>query len=409
PNLVKPGVKHLDELSKLVLKATAKEPKHRPTDVTELMEAIAALQGALFPDLDLSVEPAREVGVVVNYKPEMDEEVREAAKVVDFKGHEEPAPAPREEPEKKEEKPRETMVFTGLVERIKEVEEELLKQQKKSAVEESPQEEIKTHMMQAVPGETAEKKIKPSEDWFVEDSGSLAEVEGEGEASYGTKKDSKTFFIIVGAVSILVIIALAIYLDNKSGKSVLDEIQKKPPRIDTLSENRVVMSPAPQDVAVAQEISTTPAAMAETAVEKPSAAAEEVKHVEAAAAAEEKTEPAQIKTAAVEKPEKNPEPVPEEKKPEIKPEEKPPVEKPFVKTEPKPAVKKDKPPRPKEQAPMTEEEKLNLIKQTLTQARAEYDKKNFKKAIDLSNKVLKLQPDNKLAAKLLEQSKAGMQ
>ena len=222
-HLVKPGTHNLEAYEKLVTRLLSKDPKGRPADPAELVEAIESLRTDHFPDTNLDREEERETAIEV---------------VSEFEDStpEESAGDPAKETEAVDDS-RETMVFTGLAEKI------AMESASKAAVadDESPaatgdeagatsqpteafDPSLVKEALEGVAGKQQEKPREASlpegsgddgtkpEDWFVDGADQLPE--SAFPADEQEKKESRMFWVIVGAVAILVGVGAAIYFDG---------------------------------------------------------------------------------------------------------------------------------------------------------------------------------------------------
>jgi len=287
-HLVKPGTSNLEAYEKLVTNLLAKDPKVRPSDATEVMEAIAALKEETFPNVNLDLEPDREGPPEI--KNLFSEESTKDADQGD-------AEATTDEGKPGDEDSRKTMVFTGLADQIaragkageseqpdvdKDEEAASDEEESKSPKEavSQPTEAFDSSMVREALKEASEKhgegeadeqpgtgsesdddekKEKGAEDWFVEGSDELPESafpEDEEE-----KNESRMFWVIVGAVAILVGVGVAVYFEG--GRPPAPE----PPK-------PIVVSPAPESVKPAEPASApAPAPAANPEPTQPSAMA----------------------------------------------------------------------------------------------------------------------------------------
>ncbi|NOZ01791.1 MAG: protein kinase [Deltaproteobacteria bacterium] len=282
-HLVKPGTHNLEVYEKLVTKLLAKDPKARPADATEVMEAIAALKAEAFPDVNLDLAPERDapIEVVSLFEDGGGEEAEEEAA----------ASAPPSDS-------RETMVFTGLASQVAgatasepddkaetgtepETEEPAVEpsSQPTEAFDPSMVKQALREMGSADEGDEEEKPTeepeveKPAEvalpdssddegtkaeDWFVEGGEQLPE--SAFPADEQTRKESRMFWVIVGAVAILVGVGAAIYFDGGRPKPP----QPPKPIIVTPAPTPPNPAPTPRPVPVASpDIARTDAAAPE--------------------------------------------------------------------------------------------------------------------------------------------------
>lgn len=455
-HLVKPGKPNLEAYEKLVTRLLSKDPKGRPADAGEVMEAISALKAETFPDVNLDLETGRDAAleVVSQFEESKPEEPAETE-----------ASAPEAQPDS-----RETMVFTGLSEdAIKgmataEDKEDVAKAAEPEAAAEAasqPTEAFDPSMVKEALKEAADKEAagaEPSEepaaeagepdgedgektsaeDWFVDRTDQLPESAFPAEEE--EKKESRMFWVIVGAVAILVGVGAAIYFDG--GQPKLPEPPK--PVVVTPPPEPVKPAPAPAPApkpAPAPTPAPTPEVTSPVAVPDPGPpppSPEELKAEKLAALladarkafeandlegarklAEEaiaietmhvgaRELVANINAKVLELKKAEEEKKAEEKKKrrkrrrKVKPDAtpKPKVEKP--KPAPKPAPK----PKPKPKPAASPEETQQKLRGLIRAGRDAYKRGDYDTAIRKYNSALKLDKGNALVRKLLDQAKA---
>ena len=452
-HLVKPGKPNLEAYEKLVTRLLSKDPKGRPADAGEVMEAILALKTDTFPDVNLDLEMGREsaLEVVSQFEESKPEDTSETD-----------ASAPEASPDSSE-----TMVFTGLSEQAikgmstagdKEEEDAKAPEPDTDAAAEAasqPTEAFDPSMVKKALKEAADKEevgteseeepateapmpegekgdSTSAEDWFVDPADQLPE--SAFPADEEEKKESRMFWVIVGAVAILVGVGAAIYFDGGQPKP------PAPPKPVVITPPPTPVEPAPAPVptpAPAPAPSTTSEVTAPAAVpdpRPPPPTAEELKaeklaslladaraafeaddlegarklaeeiitvetmHVEA----RELVANIDAKVLELKKAEK-------EKKAEEKKKQRKRWRKAKSEKTPKPAVEKPKPapkpaPKPKPTASLAEtQQKLRGL---IRSGRDAYKRGDYTTAIRKYNNALKLDKGNALVRKLLDQAKA---
>lgn len=404
-HLVKPNIKNINEFEKIVFKCLQKDPKHRYADVTELMENLVSFRNEFYSDLPMELEQERETAPKIN-KDFLEGEVFEEKEVLK-----------KEEVVVEEQKPRETMLFTGLAAEVREMEEIQARLKEKIVEEEKPPEE----KVEEKPAEefVPVEKPKKTDEWFVEDSEALPE---EKEYPFEVKREPRTFFIIVGAVIVILIVGIALYLENRSKEKEVKEKsietsfitptptkepEKKPAVIP--EEKRDIITPFPSEVETLSLVSAQPAEIKEDVKVKE----EKLKEILYEAhklfnegslrEAEEKAKEALYidpeNASAKELISKI-----EEKKKEVEVKKPPP----SVKVTPKKVVKKERPKPVPLPSPSEEEIKVKVGKY-LADGRLAMQKEDYKTAIALFEKVLELDKNNRMAKLALLKAKAKIE
>jgi tetratricopeptide (TPR) repeat protein len=452
-HLVKPTLQGVDALEKVVSKLLAKDPKTRPADGTEVMEMLAQLQ-KVFPKAVYELELEREepvkivCNVVVPEEPEAKAREVEASpkETLVFTGlselvaQEVEAKAQAQQAKVEVSRPTEAFDTEALEEALKktkeavETEEEV--QAKEKRIEGEGKEEegevkegIKEEMKEKVAKEKASEgkpEEKKGDDWFVDGTKPFTVLPDDGEIE--EKKESRMFWVIVGVLGILIVVGGLLYFGRpqpppppRPATEIVKELPKEPEpqltpeqmkaqRIKELleqglqaiaDENPELAMEKAQRVLAEDPENSRAKELLKTANEVIEAKkAVEQKKVEEAKKEEQKTEevkpveppkkPQKVVGVPVEKPEKPKKPVPERA--------------------PKPQVKPAEAKQPAKIAPpaMSDEEKEAKIHALLVEGRDKFKSGDYEGSIRVFNKVLELQPDNKIARTLIEQAKVKL-
>jgi serine/threonine protein kinase/tetratricopeptide (TPR) repeat protein len=215
-HLIKSAAFHINDFEKIILKMLQKDTKQRYTSFSEVMNAIEQFKNDFIPSLNLESEPSRAVenrfGAVSAVVPP-----RQITEDLMLKG------------EQAAERPRETLMFTGLAETLsamkeeadkkpaiadlnKMVEAEKIKAESAKTPEKEPVKSTRTTgKMPPTSTQKSKKRPKPSEDWFIEDAHKVTEEE-KAQAPFEIKKSgSRIMWVVIGAAVVAVIVAAALY------------------------------------------------------------------------------------------------------------------------------------------------------------------------------------------------------
>jgi len=461
-HLVKPTLQGVDVIEKVVSKLLAKDPKTRPADGTEVMEMLAELQGT-FPKAIYELEPEREEAPKVLCNIAVPEATRAKVQEVEASPRETQvftglAELVAQEVEAKATVPQQARVEVSrpteafdtqaLEEALKKTKEEASEKEEKVQAEEKPLEaEVRKEEPEAnkeTEGETLEEpkassvEEKPAEgtlegkkgdEWFVDGTKPFTALPEDGEPDE-EKKESRMFWVIVGVLGVLIVVGGVLYFGRpepppppRPATEIVKELPKAPEpqltpeqlkakRIKELLEQGLqaiedekpelamekalmVLAEDPANTA-AKELSNTAKELIEAKKALEAKKAEEEAKKEKEKAQETKpaqpTKPEKVVEVPVEKVEKPKKPTPER------------APKPQAQVKPAEAKQPAKIPAPE----MSDEEKQAKIQALLREGRDKFKDGDYQGSIKAFNKVLELQPDNKIARTMIEQAKAKL-
>lgn len=447
--VAKPGIAGLDGYEPIVMKLLEKDPRRRHPDPESLLKDLEALRASHFPSIGFEEEPLREAPVEVLCLLEGVERRPEPQKVV--AGAAEPLA-------------RETQIFTGLASEFAQataqaasaepvvqqpvevsrptelfdaslVEVALKDKEAQKAEHEEPREPITQSQVQAqVPVEQPVAETRPAEgekaeqppeseasqlsaqkaaEWFVESSQQLPESVFPPEEE--ERKESRTFWIIVGIVGVLLIAGAVTYFGTgrqttpelpppvAPRPAVAPTIQPPAPAIPDVgpapsyapSRAEPVPEPAPPrpspEELRAQKVNEL-VALARKALEAGNLE-EAKKATTEALAMDENNSEARILLAKIEQASRPP-PTAERRRPAPEP------------RRPRDEIRLKPTPPPQVQPTPPVEEVQAKIKSLVRQGRDAYNNGDYQTAIKAFNQALELDPNNSLVKKLLEQAKA---
>lgn len=259
-HVAKPGIPGIEGYEGVIARLLAKDPRGRPADAAEAQAELEALRTSQFPGTEFGEEPPREAPVEVVCLLQADVK-------------REPAP----EPQAREPESRETRVFTGLaaevtqaaavapsipappVERgvevsrpteafdpslveaaIREEAAHRAEAEAAPATTEEPTAAMPAVTEEGPAADDASESARKAAEWFVEGSEALPESAFPAEEE--DRKESRMFWVIVGAVAILLIVGAVVYFEGAKPPPV------EPPPPVVAAPTRPVPPPPPAPV-----------------------------------------------------------------------------------------------------------------------------------------------------------------